>query len=139
MFTPVIQRLGHNPAEYNVSYSSIRRERMKHRQNIAEDLKADFTPTIHLTIHWYEKLLQDITEKDTVDRLQILVSGEGVDQLLSVPKISSGTGEAAAPAVYEASVACKICDQIKAMGFYKTSGNSGGLNVACILLEQKLQ
>ena len=33
----------------------------------------------------------------------------------------------------------EICDQIKAMGFYTTPGNTGGLNGECILLEQKLQ
>ena len=95
---------------------------MKHLQHIAEGLKADFTPIIPLTIHWDGKLLPDITEKETVDRLSILVSVEGVDQLLSVSKMSSETGEAAASAVYEASVAWGICDQIKAMGFYTTSG-----------------
>lgn len=139
VITPVLQRLGHDPAEYNVSYSSIRRERIKHRKNIAEGLKADFAPTVPLTIHWDGKLLPDITGKETVDRLPILVSGEGVDQLLSVPKMLSGTGQAAATAVYKASAAWGICDQIKAMGFDTTSVNTGRLNGACILLEQKFQ
>jgi hypothetical protein len=139
VITPVLQRLGHDPSEYNVSYSSIRRERIKHRQSIAGGIKANFIPQVPLTIHWDGKLLPDITGKETVDRLPILVSGEGVDQLLAIPKMSSGTGDSAASAVYEASVAWGICDQIKAMGFDTTSANTGRVNGACVLLEQKLQ
>jgi len=89
VITPVLQNLGHDPAEYKLSYSSIRRERIKHRQAIAENLKADFRPDVLLTICWDGKILPDITGKESVDRLPILVSGVGVDQLLAVPKLSS--------------------------------------------------
>ena len=56
-----------------------------------------------LTVHWDGKLLEDITGKETVDRLPVLISGLGVDQLLGVPKLLAGTGEAMASAVHELS------------------------------------
>lgn len=49
----------------------------------------EYRPHVPLTIHWDGKLLmEDITEHQTVDRPPILVSGDGVDQLLAVPKHS---------------------------------------------------
>ncbi|GBP27014.1 hypothetical protein EVAR_11247_1 [Eumeta japonica] len=68
---------------------------------IAESLKKEFKSETPLTVHWDGKLIEDITGHETVDRLPILVSGNGVDQLLSVPKLNRGTGEACARAVYE--------------------------------------
>jgi len=111
---------------------------MKHRKAIAEGLKAEFRSEVPLTIHWDGKLLPDITGKETVDRLPILVSGDGVDQLLAVPKLPSGTGEASADAVYQAALAWGLCDSIKAMSFDTTAVNTGRLNGACVLLEQKM-
>jgi len=139
VITPVLQNLGHNPAEYKVSYATIRRERMKYRKAIAEGLKAEFRSEVPLTIHWDGKLLPDITGKETVDRLPILVSGNGVDQLLAVPKLPSGSGEASATAVYEAALAWGLCDKINAMSFDTTAVNTGRLNGACVLLEQKME
>ena len=137
VLTPALQHLGHDPAEFNINRSSIRRERMKCRQRMAENLKAEFKPTVPLTIHWDGKLLEDISSKKVVDWLPILVSGLGVDQLLCVPKLPSGTGEAAATAVYDVTVAWGIADKVKCVCFDTTSVNSGPRNGACILLEQK--
>ena len=53
---------------------------MKHRQSAAQCLKSDFKPTVPLSIHWNGKLLEDITGKQTADRLPIRVSGEVVGQ-----------------------------------------------------------
>jgi len=138
VLTPTIQSLGLDPSDYNLNYSSIRRERMKCRQKIAEGLKADFTTDVPLTIHWDGKMLEDISGTDTVDRLPILVSGNRVLQLLAVAKLPSGTGAATASAVYDASMAWGICDKVKCMSFDTTASNTGPRNGACILLEQKM-
>lgn len=138
VITPFLQNLGRNPAEYKISYATIRRKRMKHRQAIAEELKANFRPQVPLTVHWDGKLLPDVTGKESVDRLPILVSGEGVDQLLAVPMLPSGSGKATAAAVYEAALAWGVCDQIKAMSFDTTAVNTGRINGACVLVEQKM-
>ena len=100
LLVPTLQHLGHDPAEYNVNRSSIRRDRMKRRQAIAENLRQEFKPSVPLTIHWDGKLLEDICSRQIVDRLPILVSGAGVDQLLGVPKLARGTGQASAAALF---------------------------------------
>ena len=56
------------------------------------------------TFDWDGKLLQDISDKEIVDRLPIFVYDKGMDQLLVVPKLLSETGEACASAVYESLV-----------------------------------
>lgn len=93
VLTPAVKRLGGDPAQFNLNRSSIRRERIKTRQRIAENLKKEFTPTVLLIIHWDGKLMEDIRSKETVDRLPVIVSGQGVDQLLAVPKSAAGKGE----------------------------------------------
>ena len=80
----------------------------------------------------------DLTGDEKVDRLPILVSGSGVDQLLCIPKLSAGTGEAMASAMLEAVESWGIKDQIKAISFDTTSSNTGRKNGACVLLEGKL-
>ena len=49
-------------------------------------------------MHWDSKLLPDLTGKEKVDRLPVLVSGEGT--MLSVPLLPSGTSTAIANAVF---------------------------------------
>lgn len=138
VLTPVLQHLGHDPYEYNVNRSSIRRERMKYRQKIAEGLKQEFKPGVTLCIHWDGKMLEDITGKESVDRLPILVSGAGVQQLLAVPKLSVGTGEATASAVHNTCLKWGLCEQVTCMSFDTTPVNTGVWNGACILLQQKM-
>ena len=48
-------------------------------------MKAELKCDVPLTIHWNGKLLEDINAENVVDRLPVLVSGNGVDQLLGVP------------------------------------------------------
>jgi len=139
VLTPTIQHLGLDPSLYNLSHASIRRQRLKHRKDMAESLKAEFKTDLPLTVHWDGKLLEDINRRQTVDLLPVLMSGKGLEQLLAVPKMPSGTGEAAARAVHEAALAWGICNQIKCMSFDTTAANSGPRNGACILLEQKMQ
>src|SRR6218665_1206407 len=56
--------------------------------------------SVPLVVHWDGKLLQDLTWREHVYRLPVLVSGYGVNKLLGVPKLTSGTGENTAAAVY---------------------------------------
>ena len=57
-------------------------------------------------------MLPDITGNKIVDSLSILVSGDGVNQLLAVPKLPSGSGEATAPAVQEAALSWGVSDNV---------------------------
>lgn len=139
VLTKTLKNVGKDPLEYSVNYSSIQRLRMKHRKAVASNLRKEFKPDVPLTVHWDGKLIEDITGHETVDRLPILVSGQGVDQLLAVPKLDRGTGEACASAVYETVMSWNLEDKIKCLCFDTTAVNRGLRNGACILLEQKMQ
>lgn len=137
VLTSTIKELGCDPADYNVNYSSIRRQRIKTRQSLAENLKKEFSPDVPLTVHWDGKMLEDISGHTIVDRLPILVSGENVDQLLSVPKLESGSGELAATVVYDTILSWGLADKVKSLCFDTTAVNTGSRNGACVLIEQK--
>jgi len=92
--------LGIDASEYTVSRSLFRRQRMKHREEIATTLKAKFNPASPLVIHWDGKMMTDIIGKKVVDRLPVLVSALEGYQLLGVPKVA-GTGRSMADAVSE--------------------------------------
>ena len=94
--------LGHNIQDFTLSAASIRRSRRSHREQFADEILKNFSPNAPLAVHWDEKLLRDLTGKKRVDRLPILVSFGEDTQLLSVPIIVAGTGEAQASAVYQA-------------------------------------
>ncbi|KAG0721650.1 hypothetical protein GWK47_046059 [Chionoecetes opilio] len=72
------------------------------------------------------------------ERLAILVTGEGVEKLLGVPKLHSGTGDAAATAVFEALEDWGVQERVVAMCFDTTSANTGAINGACTILQQNI-
>ncbi|KAK0051716.1 DNA repair protein RAD51 3 [Biomphalaria pfeifferi] len=113
--------LGHNVDSLNISRNSIHRARCKARTIAASHLKSEFLSVNHLTVHWDGKLLEDLTTREHVDRLPILISGVGCEQLLAVPKLSSGTGESQATAVV---------NEIKQWGIEKQSELKGITAVA---------
>ncbi|CAH2101755.1 unnamed protein product [Euphydryas editha] len=139
VLTSTLKSAGTDPSEYNINSSSTCRQRMKQRQRVAESLKKEFNPNKPLTVHWDGKLIEDITGHKTVDRLPILVSGQGVNQLLAVPKLSNGTGKASASAVYVTIVSWNLSDKIKCFCFDTTAVNTVLRAGACILLEQKME
>ena len=101
----VIDASGQKIQDFNINRSSLQRFgfRSINRSRRAQDLKSSFKASKPLTIHWDGKLMNDLTGEEKVDRLPIIVSGSGIDQLLSIPKLSAGTGQAMAYAMFEAS------------------------------------
>ena len=93
------QSLGHKVLGLPLSRSSIYRARRLHRKEVARTVKNEFSPDHALVVHWDGKLLPDISGREKVDRLPVIVSGTRKEQLLGVPKISSGTGKCQASAV----------------------------------------
>ena len=71
-----------------------------HSSDEIAEIKDSFAPDVPLIVHWDGKLLPDLTGKEKVDRLPVLVSGEGTMKLLSVPLFPSGTSTAIANAVF---------------------------------------
>ena len=56
----------------------------KHRAAQSDELNTEFTVTVPLTAQWDGKLLEDLTTREHIDRLPIIISGVGVVQLLGV-------------------------------------------------------
>lgn len=132
--------LGHDVADINVNRMSVHRRRKQHRAQFAQELKAKFAVSTPLVVHWDGKLMEELTGKQYVDRLPVIVTGEGgLSQLLGVPKIASGTGEAQASAVKCMLEEWDLCGGVGALCFDTTAANTGYKAGACVLLEQKLQ
>ena len=82
--------------------------------------------------------MQDLTTKEHVDRLPILVSGLDCEQLLAVQKLSAGTGEAQATAVVNALKQWGLEQRVAVMCFDTTASNVGKWQGACTLVEKML-
>jgi len=70
-------------------------------------------------------LTAELTTKEQVDRLLVLISGVATEQLLDVPKLSSGTAEAQAAAVVQLVKEWGIEDCVAAVCFDRTVSNIG--------------
>jgi len=88
----VADALGHDIQELPLSHSSV--TRMQCWEEFAIGVRKKCTPCSCLVVHWDGKLLPDITGKETVDMLPVIVSGFEREQLLGVRKSTSGTREA---------------------------------------------
>ena len=139
LITATAQSLGHNADDLTINRSSIHRSRERCRVNLNAHLKEQFMPTVPLVVHWDGKLLSDLTGKEMVDRLPVILSGAGVNQVIGVPKLPVGTGEAQAYAVAHLLDEWGVTDRVAAMCFDTTSSNTGHIKGACVLLEQKLK
>lgn len=89
-----------------------------------------------LVVHWDGKLLPDITNIENVDRLPIIATQEDSEQLLGLPKQSSGTGAEIASAVFNHIQSWKLEDKVQEICFDTTSTNTGQFNGAAVLLEK---
>ncbi|KAK0045420.1 hypothetical protein Bpfe_025146 [Biomphalaria pfeifferi] len=91
LMIPIAAALGHDPSSLTVSRSTIQRARKKARCEQAADIKVSFKPDYPLVLHWDGKMLPEILGLGEVDRLPVLVSGDGSKKLLGVPKLISGS------------------------------------------------
>src|SRR5688572_15318411 len=94
--------LGHNIDDLNINRSSIKRKREEHRAIFATALKNVLSGDVPLVVHWDGKLMADLSGKDHIDRLPVIVTGYGVWQLLKVSTVPGGTGENQSSAVVQA-------------------------------------
>lgn len=130
--------LGHDISTYSVNPESIRTARLQFREQTAQSGKANFDPSVPLAVHWDGKMLPDITGSEQVDRLPVLVSGFHVEQLLGVPKLPNGTGEATSNAVVTMVHEWGVENQVRAMCFDTTASNTGARSGACGVIEKRL-
>ena len=130
--------LHHDISTFALNPESIRTARMKFRQQTAFAQKTTFDPSIPPVVHWDGKMLPDITGHEKVDRLPVLVSGYQVEQLLGVPKLPNGTGEATSNAIITMIQQWQMESQVKGMCFDTTASNTGRKNGACGEIETRL-
>ena len=132
------QCLGYNPNELVINRESFRRDRQKFRAAMAEDIKKSFKPSVPLTVHWDGKIVPAVDGGPAVDRLPVLVSGDGVEKLLAVPCLPNGTGEATANAVVTTLEDWGVENRVMALSFDTTASNTGLVSGACTIVEQRL-
>ena len=125
--------------EVALSPGAIRNARHKFRFARVMELKTNFKPTVPLTLHWDGKMMTDLTGREVIDRLPILVSGAGVMKLLAVPKLRTSTADATATAIMDTVDDWELADRVRAFCFDTTAVNTGRVKGACVLLEQKLR
>jgi hypothetical protein len=89
-------------------------------------------------IHWDGKLLPNLTGSKKVDRLPVILTAPDVEFLLGVPELTSGDGEEIALAVYDTLKDWGLLDKVQAVSFDTTASNTGRLNGAAVLLQQKM-
>ena len=138
IMVPIASALGHNPEDLPLSRSTLRRKRKLAREEHSKLTKIDYSPEFPLTVHFDGKLLPEMCGAGQINRLPVLVSGDGTEKLLGVPKLASGTGENEANAVFKLLQEWELIDHVEAMSFDTTSGNTGQWNGACTNLEKKV-
>jgi len=84
------------------------------------------------------KILPTLVGKEKCDRLPVVVTALKTEQLLGVPHLSSGTGSEICSAVIDELENWGLLEKIQGFVFDTTASNSGRLNGACVLIEQKL-
>ena len=129
--------LQHEVEDLIISPSAIRRARIKHRELLASEIQASFDPQVPLVLHWDGKIVEDFTGpgREHVDRLPVLVSGENVVKLLSIPKLHDGTATTITKAVTETIEEWGLRDRIKGLCFDTTASNTGIKGGVCLQLE----
>src|SRR5215469_11876847 len=81
-------------------------------------------------------MLPALTGIEKVDRLAIIVSFHGKEQLLGVPEIQTSSGEKQAMAVYQAVEKWGVIDKIQALFCDTTASSTDRINGACTNLEK---
>ncbi|XP_050541892.1 uncharacterized protein LOC126905840 [Daktulosphaira vitifoliae] len=127
-----------NINDLSISKDSIRRARICNRKIINDDIVKSFKSDTTLMVHWDGKMLPSQDKTNSVDRLAVLVSGDGDTKLLGVPKLSNSTGQCQADAVVKLLSDWNLQKRITMMCFDTTASNTGRLNGACVLIEKQL-
>ncbi|GBN03851.1 hypothetical protein AVEN_72597-1 [Araneus ventricosus] len=137
----VAEALGHNAEEFIINKSSIHRIRQIKRKESAESIKVAFQNDILqiLTVHWDGKLLPALNVKDAKEGYcYIIVSFGDREQLIGVPKLQNATGKEKEHAVWIELTHWCLETNVQILCSDTNASNTGRLNGACILLEQKL-
>ena len=137
--TSLAKSLGQDARQLSINRSTIRRQRHLHRQNFSMLLKQSFSADVPLIIHWDGKLMPDLMQTSGhVERLPIIVTGNGVSQLLQVAKLPNSTGTEQSKAVVSTLNEWGLTERVVGMSFDTTASNTGRKAGACVLIEQQI-
>ncbi|XP_050521830.1 uncharacterized protein LOC126894684 [Daktulosphaira vitifoliae] len=118
---------------------------LRGKKNILTDKLAAAFDRCQCTIHWDGILFPSLSEHQLVERLPIFMSNNNIEQLLDVPKISSGSGQSQAVAIYAVLDKWGITDKVKSLCCDTTASNtvttetkgiSSMENIECTLKER---
>ena len=126
------------PSNLAVNRQSIRRHRRRVREDVAKEIRETFAPSVPLVVHWDGKIIADSTDVTAAERLPVLVSGDGVNKLLGVPRLPSGKGNDVATAVISCLEDWGIAERVVGMSFDTTASNTGVRAGACTYVQQRL-
>ncbi|XP_044575296.1 uncharacterized protein LOC123259094 [Cotesia glomerata] len=87
----------------------------------------------NFVLHWDGKILPDIVGTEKVDRLPIIISSSGSEQLLGVPKMKSGTAKNQADAIVKILFDWGISRKIVGLSFDTVAVNTGINSCYCFL------
>ena len=92
--TSVPKAFGYPLDNLTLPRNTIGRSRVAIQKQEAEAERSSFLTEFPLLLHWDGKLLPDISgAKEIVNRIVVIVTGNGIEKLLAVPKIRRETGE----------------------------------------------
>ena len=92
-----------------------------------------------VAVRWDIKLLRDLTTKENTNRLPIIVTDNGVSQLLKVARLPNGTRLEHVKAVTKSLDEWDLKEKVAAMSFDTTASNTGRKQGDCILIEQEFK
>lgn len=112
----VAEAFGVDTSNLVLNVSSIQEARKKYQQEKYEAIKK-LAPSLFTglpsIIHWDGKLLRGPLRKKKVNRIAIIISCGGIEQLLGVQEVSSSSGDNQATAVFEALENWCLADNIQ--------------------------
>jgi len=82
--------------------------------------------------HWDSKFLTDITGKSNIDRLPVVATALGIEQLLGVTGLTSGRGSEISSVVYEILLEWSLEDKIQGMIVVTTASYTGRLGLCVV-------
>ncbi|KAE8738023.1 hypothetical protein FOCC_FOCC016504, partial [Frankliniella occidentalis] len=127
-----------DPKSVKISRTSIRRKRQKARETAWLGIRESFKPSVPLTVHWDGIKVKNLTGRAKVERLPVIVTGKGVDQMLGGNIIHSGTGKAQSNRIFEDLCDWGCAEKVRVMCSDTTSSNTGHNIGAVVELEKVL-
>ncbi|KAK3910088.1 Protein CROWDED NUCLEI 1 [Frankliniella fusca] len=121
-----------------ISRSTLQRKREKVRNAVWMGIREAFQPSVPLTVHADGIKVRDLKGREKVERLPVIVTGKGVDQILGGNKIQSGTGAAQSAQILANLTDWGCTDRVRAICTDTTSSNTGHNIGAVVKLEALL-